>query len=123
MTKCIEGCCEVLLLVGVREKNNGTSHVDNRVIKASMGYSTANLLRKVDFPYSDFPFPSRYVHPSQRYIFLGNWPKISWPKKVQLRRREAAETQNTTNAQLGKKINGATGRVKYLFSCWGYGVS
>jgi hypothetical protein len=77
MTKGIEGCCEVLLLVGVREKNNGTSHVDNRVIKASMGYSAANRLPL----YSDFPFPSRYIHPSQRYIFLGNWPKISWSKK------------------------------------------
>ena len=58
MAKCIEGCCEVLLLMGIRGKKYGTSHVDNRVIKARMGYSAGNRL-----PLGGFPFPSRYVHP------------------------------------------------------------
>jgi hypothetical protein len=58
MAKCIEGCCEVLLLMGIRGKKYGTSHVHNRVIKARMGYSAGNRL-----PLGGFPFPSRYVHP------------------------------------------------------------
>jgi hypothetical protein len=55
MAKCIEGCCEVLLLMGIRGGEYGTSHVDNRVIKARMGYSAGNRL-----PLGGFPFPSRY---------------------------------------------------------------
>jgi hypothetical protein len=74
MAKCIEGCCEVLLLMGIRGKKDGTSHVDNRVIKARMGYSAGNRL-----PLGGIFIPGT--------IFLGNWPKISWPEKVQLRCR------------------------------------
>jgi hypothetical protein len=59
MAKCIEGCCEVSLLMGIRGKKYGTSHVDNRVIKARMGYSAGNRL-----PLGGFPFPSRYMHPT-----------------------------------------------------------
>jgi hypothetical protein len=43
---------------GYSGKKYGTSHVDNRVIKARMGYSAGNQL-----PLGGFPFPSRYVHP------------------------------------------------------------
>jgi hypothetical protein len=58
MAKCIEWCCEVMLLMGIRGKEYGTSHVGNRVIKARMGYSAGNRL-----PLGGFPFPSRYMHP------------------------------------------------------------
>jgi hypothetical protein len=79
ITKGIEGCCAVLLLVGIRGKKYGTSHVDNRVIKARMGYSVANRL-----PLGGFPFP--LCIPGA--IFLGNWPiDPNWPEKVQLRCR------------------------------------
>jgi hypothetical protein len=44
MAKCIGWCCEVLLLMGIRGKEYGTSHVDNRVTKARMGYSAGNRL-------------------------------------------------------------------------------
>jgi hypothetical protein len=78
MAKCIEGCCEVLLLMGIRGGEYGTSHVDNRVIKARMGYSAGN--RKG--PLAVFRFLRGICIPGT--IFLGNWPKISWPEKVQL---------------------------------------
>ena len=58
ITKGIEGCCKVLLLMGIRGKKYGTSHIDNRVIKARMGYSAANRL-----PLGGFTFPSRYMYP------------------------------------------------------------
>jgi hypothetical protein len=66
MAKCIGWCCEVLWLMGIRGKEYGTSHVDNRVIKARMGYSAGNRL-----PLGCFPFPSRYVHP--RHCLSGEW--------------------------------------------------
>ena len=60
MAKCIEGCCEVLLLMGIRGGKYGTSHV-------------FRFLRGMCIPGT---------------IFLGNWPKISWPEEVQLRCRD-----------------------------------
>jgi hypothetical protein len=66
MAKCIEGCCEVLLLMGIWGKKYGTSHVGNRVIKARMGYSAGNRL-----PLGGFPFPPRGVC-IPGAIFLGN---------------------------------------------------
>jgi hypothetical protein len=61
MAKCIGECCEVLLLLlmGIRGKKYGPSHVGNRVFKARMGYSAGNRLPLG----GGFPFPSRYVHP------------------------------------------------------------
>jgi hypothetical protein len=58
-----------------------TSHVDNRVIKARMGY----IAQQTDFPLAVFRFLRGICTPGA--IFLGNWPKISWPEKVQLRCR------------------------------------
>jgi hypothetical protein len=92
VAKGTEGCCEVLLLVGIRGGNNGTSYVDNRVIKARMGCSAANRLLL-----GGFPFPLQCVcicipggPGAILCIFLGNWnwnwPEISWPEKVKLRR-------------------------------------
>jgi hypothetical protein len=79
MAKCIEGCCEVLLLMGIRGKKYGTSHVDNRVIKARMGYSAGNRL-----PLGGFPFPSRYtcMHPrSQALSLWGIGRKLAGQKR------------------------------------------
>jgi hypothetical protein len=85
MAKCIGGCYEVLLLMGIRGKKYGTSRVYNRVIKARMGYSAGNRL-----PLGGFRFLRGICIPGT--IFLGNWPKISWPEKVQLRCRDGAHS-------------------------------
>jgi hypothetical protein len=74
MAKCIEWCYEVLLLMGIRGKEYGTSHVDNRVIKARMGYSAGNRL-----PLGGFPFPSRCA--SQALSFWGIGRKLAGQKR------------------------------------------
>jgi hypothetical protein len=74
MTKCTEGCCEVLLLMGMWGKKYASSQVDNRVIKARMGYSAGNRL-----PLGGFPFPSRYA--SQALSFWGIGRKLAGQKR------------------------------------------
>jgi hypothetical protein len=80
----------VLLLMGIRGKKYGTSHVDNRVTKARMGYSAGNRLPLGGFPFS-VSFAVAMCIPGT--IFLGNWPKISWPEKAQLGCRETPRPQ------------------------------
>ena len=68
MAKCIEGCCEVLLLMGIRGKKYGTSHVDNRVIKAARPVWA--IAQHIDFPLAVSRFPRGVCIPDA--IFLGN---------------------------------------------------
>ena len=75
ITKGIEGCCEVLLLGGIRGKKYGTSHVDNRVIKARMGY----IAQQTDFLLAVF----RFLRGSciRGAIFLGIGRKLAGQKR------------------------------------------
>jgi hypothetical protein len=77
MAKCIEGCCEVLLLMGIRGKKYGTSHIDNRVIKASRPVWA--IAQGTDFPLAVFRFLRGICIPGT--IFLGNWPKLAGQKR------------------------------------------
>jgi hypothetical protein len=79
MAKCIGGCCEVLLLMDIRGKKYGTSHVGNRVTKARMGYSAGNRL-----PLGGFPFSvsfAVYVYASQALSFWGIGRKLAGQKR------------------------------------------
>jgi hypothetical protein len=78
----------LLLLVGI----------DNRVIKARMGYSTANRL-----PLGSFPFPSRHVHP-RRYLpgeLAGNYLARKGPVGTSCRRSRRPKQGAAEKKEIG----------------------
>jgi hypothetical protein len=57
-----------------------------------MGSFSRAIAQETDFPLAVFRFLRGICIPGT--IFLGNWPKISWPEKVQLRCREEDGSAN-----------------------------
>jgi hypothetical protein len=105
MAKCIEGCSEMLVLMGIRGKKYGTSHVDNRVTKARMGYSAGNRL-----PLGPWRFSVSFaVYASQALPFWGIGRKLAGQKRCSW---EVVARHTARGAALAQTARGARARCR-----------